>query len=79
LAQSQKSRNRQCGAFNHLDSTAELFIEHPFRNKKLSSIREGHLYLVTSEGGTLPYQRYSLAIMRMVRVVDLSGQNMRIV
>jgi hypothetical protein len=56
---------------------AAILIEHPFWDQNLQSTGKCHLYLVQSEGGTLPHPRHHRAIMQMVSILDRgSAQNM---
>jgi hypothetical protein len=56
---------------------AAILIQHPLWDQNLHSTGQRHLYLVQSEGGTLPHPRHRRAVMRMMSVVDRGGaQNM---
>ena len=69
-------RTRLFGSFEH-ESSAEIFIQHPLRNQNLNATGKRHLYLVQSEGGTLPHPRHRHAEMRRMSIVDRGGaQNM---
>jgi hypothetical protein len=50
---------------------------YPLWDQNLHSTGQHHLYLVQSEGGTLPHPRHRRAVMRMMSIVDRGGaQNM---
>jgi hypothetical protein len=76
-AQGQQRRELERRAFHNLHPTAELFIQHPLGNKQLILTRKGNLHLMKPERGTLPHQRHRLAVVRMMRIVNLRrAQNM---
>ena len=49
FTESENGGERQSGALRHLDSAAEIFVEHPLGNKKLPPIGKSHLYLAGAE------------------------------
>jgi len=54
-----------------------ILIQHPLRDQNLHSTGQRHLYLVQSEGGTLPHPRHRHAVVRVMSIVDRGGaQNM---
>ena len=63
---------RKHGLLENLHATATLFIKHPLRNHKLKAVRKLHLKLLSGLTGkrNAANQRYSLAKLRMMRIVN---------
>lgn len=70
-AQGEQRRKLEHGTFHNLHPPAELLIQHPLGNKQLISTRKSDLHLMKPERGALPYQRHRLAVVRMMRIVNL--------
>lgn len=70
-AQGQQRRELECGTFHNLHPLAELLIQHPLGNKQLISTGKSDLHLMKPERGALPHQRHQLAVVRMMRIVNL--------
>jgi hypothetical protein len=49
FTESEKGGDCQSGALRHLDSAAEIFVEHPLGDKNLPPVRKSHLYLAATE------------------------------
>ena len=77
VTQREERGDCQSGTLHNLHPTATILIQHPLWDQNLHSTGERYLYLVQSEGGTLPHPRHRRAVMRVMSIVDCGGaQNM---
>jgi len=56
-----------------LHPAAQVFIQHPFRDQKLTSAGKQDLNMMRREMPTLPHYRDCFAVIRMMKIVDLGA------